>query len=376
MIHPRHRKILLEVLSLPTAPFVEGAVVAYLERFCDARRGLTLTRDRSGNVLVRLRRGRRRVGRPVCLTAHLDHPGFIAEKMIGRKRLRAIWRGGVRPEYFVGSRVRFHADGRWIGGTVRSISQYREGSVKRVSGATIEVAGPVPPGAPGMWAFPDATIRGRRLRGRACDDLAGAGAMICCIEEMTRRRLDGEAYFLFTRSEEVGFVGAIAAARNKTIPRRCVVVAVETSSELPSARIGDGPILRVGDKLTVFHPPATAHCAAVAADLAKADRKFVYQRKLMDGGTCESSAYCQLGYEATGLCVALGNYHNMDTDRKRLAPEYVDTHDVANLIKWFVELSRGRRPYASSDNALRQRFNKLSAQYRKVLHQTRTTPVY
>ena len=34
MIHPRHRKILLDVLPLPTAPFVEGAAVAYLERFC------------------------------------------------------------------------------------------------------------------------------------------------------------------------------------------------------------------------------------------------------------------------------------------------------------------------------------------------------
>jgi endoglucanase len=227
-----------------------------------------------------------------------------------------------------------------------------------------------------MWVLPGSVIRGRRVRSRACDDLAGVAAMICCIEEMTRRRLDGEAYFLFTRAEEVGFVGAIAAARNKTIPRRCLVVAVETSSELPSARIGDGPILRVGDKMTVFHPAATAHCAAVAADLAKADRKFVYQRKLMDGGTCESSAYCQFGYQATGLCMALGNYHNMDVKRKRLAPEYVDTYDVANLIKWFVELARGRRPYTGRDDALRQRLNKLSTQYRKVLHQTRKTPVY
>jgi len=381
MMHPSHRQILLEMLSLPTAPFVEGAVVAYLERFCSRRTGLSMTRDGVGNILVHLRResgraGGRRVKRPVCLTAHLDHPGFIADRMINRNSLRAIWRGGVRAPYFVGSRVRFHAQGRWIRGTVRSISQCREGGVKRVSGATIEVARPVPPGAPGMWDFPDASIRGRRVRGRACDDLAGAAAMVCCLEEMVRRRLTGEAYFLFTRAEEVGFAGALAASRLETIPQRCYVVAVETSSELPTARIGDGPILRVGDKASVFHPAATAHVGAVAADLAGRDRSFVSQRKLMDGGTCESSAYCQFGYQATGLCVALGNYHNMDQRRRRLAPEYIDVEDFANLVKWFVELARCRRPYTGRQTDLRKRLAQIDAKYRRLLRQTRDTPVY
>ena len=379
MIHPVHRRILLEMLSLPTAPFVEGAVVAYLERFCSRRSGLTLARDRVGNVLAHLRRGRHRVKRPVCLTAHLDHPGFIAERMIGQRKLRAVWHGGVRAEYFVGSRVRFHAQGRWTRGTVRSISQRREGKLKRVNGAVIEVARPVPAGAPGMWDFPDASIRGRRVRARGCDDLAGAAAMVCCLEEVVRRRLAAEAYFLFTRAEEVGFAGALAASRLKTIPRRCWVVAVETSSELPSARIGDGPILRVGDKASVFHPAATAHCGAVAADLAARDRKFAFQRKLMDGGTCESSAYCQFGYEATGLCLALGNYHNMDLRNKRLAPEYVDVQDFTNLVKWFVELARGRSAhggYTGREAELQARLARTEKQYRPLLNETRHTPVY
>ena len=184
-----------------------------------------------------------------------------------------------------------------------------------------------------------------------------------------------EAYFLFTRGEEVGFAGALAAARLETIPKKCCVIAVETSSELPSARIGDGPILRVGDKASVFHPAVTAHGQAVANDLAARDKRFVYQRKLMDGGTCESSAYCQYGYEATGLCVALGNYHNMDLKRRRLAPEYVDLHDVANLIKGFVAWARGRVAYTGADTALRKRLVALDQQYRSLLTKTRQTPV-
>ncbi|MCH7814240.1 MAG: hypothetical protein IID40_09495 [Planctomycetes bacterium] len=184
MIQPTHRRILLEMLSLPTAPFVEGAVVDYLERFCAGKSGIKVRRDRAGNVLVHLRRGSGPIRRPVCLTAHLDPPGFIAEKMVGPTELRAIWRGGVRAEYFVNAKVRFYAQGRWTRGVVRSITQRRSGKTKSVSGALIEVRGPVPAGAPGMWDFPDATIRGRRVIARGCDDLAGAAAMVCCLEEI------------------------------------------------------------------------------------------------------------------------------------------------------------------------------------------------
>jgi hypothetical protein len=31
----------------------------------------------------------------------------------------------------------------------------------------------------------------------------------------------------------------------------------------------------------------------------------------MAGGACEASVYCCFGYEATCVCLPLGNYHNM-----------------------------------------------------------------
>jgi hypothetical protein len=60
----------------------------------------------------------------------------------------------------------------------------------------------------------------------------------------------------------------------------------------------------------------------------------------MDGGTCESTAYCHHGYDATGICLPLINYHNTDTDKKKIAPESVDVRDFLNLVKWFVALSQ------------------------------------
>jgi len=149
---------------------------------------------------------------------------------------------------------------------------------------------------------------------------------------------------------------------------------METSARLPQAVPGDGPILRVGDRASTFTPEVTSYCHRIARDLAAVDPSFRYQRRLMDGGTCESSAYCTLGYEATGLCVALGNYHNVDLKHKRLAPEYINLDDFGWVVQWFVELARAPRPYTGRDDALHRRLRELERTYRPLLRATRPRP--
>ncbi|MCH8853540.1 MAG: hypothetical protein IID41_12945, partial [Planctomycetes bacterium] len=146
--------------------------------------------------------------------------------------------------------------------------------------------------------------------------------------------------------------------------------AVETSSVLPGVVMGGGPILRVGDKSSIFTPELTVWCRQVADDLAGRDRKFVYQRKLMDGGSCESSAYCQLGYDATGICIALGNYHNCNRAVGKLAPEYVNLDDVANLIKWFTALATTTIISTPGDAQLQRRLGQLQRRYQRLLKAT------
>ena len=148
-------------------------------------------------------------------------------------------------------------------------------------------------------------------------------------------------------------------------------MAVECSSELPGAAIGDGPILRVGDLGRVFSPSLTADCRTVAENLAKRDKSFRYQRKLMDGGMCESTAYCELGYDATGVCFALGNYHNVDVKRKRLAREFIDLHDFDNVVKWFVELARSPHRYTGRDEGIRRQLRDVEVTYRPLLRASR-----
>ncbi len=123
---------------------------------------------------------------------------------------------------------------------------------------------------------------------------------------------------LLTRAEEIGFGGAIAACRAGRFRRARGSWPSRPVRNCPGPH-GRGADPAGGDLGYVFSPTLTAFCRLVAGDLARKDKSFKFQRKLNGRGTCESTVYYAEGYEATGLCVALGNYHNMDTARKRLA---------------------------------------------------------
>ena len=70
---------------------------------------------------------------------------------------------------------------------------------------------------------------------------------------------------------------------NRWIPRKAAVIGLETSKALPHAPQGKGPIIRVGDKTSIFDDAATAALVQAAADA-----KLPHQRCLMSGGTCEA----------------------------------------------------------------------------------------
>jgi len=301
----------------------------------------------------------------------MDHPGFVAQRMRDRRTLLAAFRGWVEPEYFVGTRVRFWTGGGWVLGEVEKVTKaakvYRMiGRTARPEQVAVRIESPVSEGSPGMWDLPDAVLDGDLVRARGCDDIAGCAAMLALLERLSRKRAKAEAYCLFTRAEEVGVGGAIGAARARTIAKGSPVVAIETSKALINARIGDGPILRVGDKSSVFSPDVTAFCDRVAGDLARRKKSFAYQRKLMDGGTCESTAYYVYGYPTTGVCVALGNYHNMDVETRTIASEYVSLSDWQRMVDWFEAIALDKPGYGRQSQ-LRKTIDERFEKYRPLL---------
>jgi endoglucanase len=58
-----------------------------------------------------------------------------------------------------------------------------------------------------------------------------------------------------------------------------------------------------------------------------------HQRKLMDSGGCEATAFGVYGYRATGLCLALGNWHN----RGNLSS--VETGEASAAVPMLEEIS-------------------------------------
>lgn len=374
---------LKEIANLPTAPFMEGCVADYITGFVAQRPQLRVKADRFGNLLVKYTpRSVSKVrpkGRPILFAAHMDHPGFIAGKMVDANHLQAEWHGGVQSRYFKNTRIRFYAAGRWIPATIEKVlpQKRKKGDIRAAGDVPPEaviarVKAAVPPGSLGMWNIPDAVIRGNRFFARVTDDLSGLAAIICMLDDLCRNKAECPCYAFFTRAEEVGFVGALAAVDGKTIPQKTIIVAVENSSVIPGVTMGAGPILRVGDKSSVFTPAATAYCQIVADKLAGKDKSFRYQRKLMDGGSCESTAYCQYGYDATCICLPLVNYHNMDRTRRKIAPESVDVRDYLNLVKWFIALAKSpaKLRYDDRNPELGKKLDALLRQHRQRLLET------
>jgi endoglucanase len=128
------------------------------------------------------------------------------------------------------------------------------------------------------------------------------------------------------------------------VPAGARLLCLENSRSFPhDSPIGAGPIVRVGDRLSVFTPELTNRVGDIAAAHAKAHAEtFRFQRKLMPGGACEATAFASFGLASTCVCLPLGNYHNMqDIDgvaagksKARVGREFIACDD----FHWLVEL--------------------------------------
>lgn len=335
MTEARRRRcmdLLRQILSEPTAPFVEDRVLGFVRHFA-AERGLRCSSDRYGNLLVT--RSRVLPKRGVVIVAHADHPGFIARRMATGGGLLADWHGWVEPEYFVGTPVRFHpAEGGSVRGMIRKIVKIdRTDTRQRVQQVLVEVDREVPVGSPGSWDLPAFRQRGRRIEALGCDDVAGLGAALAALDLLATEQPRHNAALLVTRAEEAGLVGTSAAAFSQALPSSCMFLSIECSQAHLDAPQGAGPIVRVGDRASVFDPDLTDWLCRIAGQITKADNRFRWQRKLMAGGTCEASVFRAAGYTAAGMCVPLGHYHNRDVAHKKIAVEYIDQEDWLGLVR-------------------------------------------
>ncbi|MBI1336364.1 MAG: hypothetical protein GC164_05320 [Phycisphaera sp.] len=335
MSRPTHHDWLKQLTELPTAAGCEGRVVEWVEHWVAQRKRLKIERDRFGNLTIRQRKSGK--GQPIYFTAHMDHPAFVVRRVRKNRLVEAEFRGGVQDAYFMGAKVVWIGpDGSRVRGRVVEFEPAKQGQDKSV---VIEMKGvsSVRAGDVVSWDVGRSRIVGDRLHAPACDDLAGLAAALCALDELGRG--GPNVRVLLTRAEEVGFVGAIAACKAGTVPRGARLICLENSRSFAESPIGGGPIVRVGDRTSTFHPGLTYRIGELAKAMAAHDRSFKWQRRLMVGGTCEASAFCEYGYEATCLCLPLGNYHNMSDPvrgRHPIKAETVSVSDFDGLVRLLV----------------------------------------
>jgi endoglucanase len=326
-------KLLLETTSLPTAAGREDRVIAAIERWVAARRKrVVLARDRFGNLTVAQHGflaacAKRRVA-PVMITAHLDHPAFVVTAVRAVRKsveLDLEFRGGVHDPYFKGAMLEVFDLGtkRPFDAKIVSLDAKTDPAAKPFKTVVARLVKPsaaksIAAGSIARWKFPKAGIKKGIVHTHACDDLAAVAAALAAFDGISRDASLAHVALLFTRSEEIGFIGAIGAARDGFVPKGARLVCLENSRSFPN---------RVGD---------------IAAAHAKLNPSFRFQRKLMPGGACEATAFAAYGIASTCVCLPLGNYHNMEeidavlagTKKARVGREFISANDY----HWLVEL--------------------------------------
>ncbi len=335
------RKVALALTRIPSATYHEHLIRAEVIRLLRGLPHLQLRLDRFGNLIAHYRH-RPRTGHSLALVAHLDHPGFVIPDEAHRIARTAQFLGGVANDYFKKQRVLFYS-----GKSTKSLGNARIARLEINDNEKIVHfdRDPPPQAQFGMWDLPANRFTRTRFQGRACDDLVGVSTILSLLIHLTKTNARAEVYGLITRAEEVGFHGALANLKDKkTALPKIPVFSIETSNVRGFAQMDAGPILRVGDRLSIFTPQVTQWLHDSFEALKKSDKTVTYQRLLMSGGTCEATVFQQSAYPTGALCLALENYHNMGADGK-IRSEAVSLNDWQQLYRFLHYLATDAPAY-------------------------------
>ena len=268
-------EILSDLAKFPVTSYWEDAPAAYL-RDRAKRAGLEVSMDVWGNVLVK-KPGTDDRSPGIAFVAHMDHPGYEVVAQRGDQLvLKTLGGVGVAAGTEGATILVIDACGRRLKATVTG-AEKAEGKLQK----TRELAGWL--GTDTVYAkldrdhdlgrlprpvvpdLPDCIIDDDLISMRAADDLAGCAAILTALEMLAESTVQGSVYGLFTRAEEVGLIGARLVAEKQLLPKNTVIVSVETSSALPGAEIGQGVVIRTGDRTATFDYEAEVYLNTAVA---------------------------------------------------------------------------------------------------------------
>lgn len=345
--HLRHALAYLKELGKkPATSFYESGPSQSIENIL-SKLGVTNWKDQYGNIIARYVKGDSDKP-PIAFVAHMDHPGFEAIDVDG-KRVTARVLGGIPmsalsnpvPVFILledGTRIPALTNPFETPGKVSKNDSERFVLLNLCAEAKI-----VPP-LPVMFDLPDFDMAEGEIHMRAVDDLAGCAAILSIFEQLQASRAAANIYGVFTRAEEVGLYGARMMAEAKTLEKSTIIVSIESSSVIPGVTQSAGPVIRTGDATLTFDAEAEQLLLAARTSIKQRRLDFKSQRALMSGGTCEATAFALAGYRTTGVAFPLRNYHNATTsiaDRhSKVCAEYIQVSDFLDGVDLLTEAAR------------------------------------
>ena len=345
------KKVLVDLLRTPTAPYREHLVLAKLRRELREFK-VPHFDDPHGNVVVGAgseSEYKKKLSllndEPLRLfIAHTDHPGFHGVSWDKKGQLLVKWHGGSPVNHLKGAKV-------WVGDATGYVDSGRFTDVKvhrsglwmesaKITGLSALDKKVDPKSLYGAFQFKKHVwSQGSVLYTKAADDLVGAFAITSLAIHLYTHAPESTRHFLglLTRAEEVGFIGCLAHFHLgwlKLAKRPVLGVSLETSRTLPGAIVGKGPVVRLGDRASIFDSKSLEVLTQIAAKRLPGK----HQRRVMDGGTCEGTVVTSYGFPCVAISIPLGNYHNQNFEggpeargKGGPAPEFVHWKDIEGM---------------------------------------------
>ena len=331
----------LNLSKIPTTSFYENLVSDFIKKELKDI-GVKFQIDTWGNIEAYIPG---ELPNELVFISHMDHPGFEIVENIEKNIYKAKCLGGLprHSEMNNTNVITFNSENQ-IRGKILPTDAIKEKKSndrwldsKYVFIELDEKVNKIP--TPVVFSLPDPIISEDHLIVPVADDLAGCALILESLKILNKNKNKYSFRVIFSRAEEVGLYGARLIAKSGRIPKESIIISVETSSELPGANSGNGPIIRTGDRISTFDNLGEIILLSSAKSLLKNDKSFKFQRQLMSSGGCEASAFLSFGYKVTGIALPLINWHNCNPEGN-VESEKISILDYENALKIMTNLGK------------------------------------
>lgn len=317
--------------------------------------------DASGNLVLRW--GSPSAKPHIVVVAHQDEIGFEVRSVLPDGRLELQTEGGGVLAYFMGHPALVHSANGSHPGVLELPDGWDNEDFKwpRSTRAQfrVDVGAHNPDDVAQLGIKPGDfvtipkkyhTLSGSRASARAFDDRVGCAALIGAVWALGPNLKDRNVTFIWSTSEEIGLVGAAAAAKRLAAEGHApdYVFAVDTfvsadspleSKRFADARVGQGFVVRAIDNSNIV----PRNLVEKVVELAKANH--IPAQYGVTGGGNDGSAFLQYGSTDVALGWPLRYSHSPG--------EVIDTHDLDALARIIEMISRDFSGPAESKPASR-----------------------